>query len=151
MWRTRLVFTWSLFAISVFYLVSALGISRGTAVMPGPGAFPLVVGIGFTLVSLSLAVSSTFSREMGDSPFPCAADGGRVLGLIASLALYAATLPALGHPLSTCISFGAALRVMGLRDRKKLLIGSLVAAAVSWYIFGVMLGVSIPFAPFIGF
>lgn len=146
----RFAFSWAWFAFSVFYLVNATRIPRGTAEMPGPGVFPVVAGIGLTALSLFIAVRTSFSGERGHSPFPRGADLRRVFGTFGSLAFYVVALPHLGHPLSSGIFFGATLRVMGMRSRKKVAIGGSLAALLSWYLFRVVLEVPLPLAPLVG-
>ncbi len=118
--------------------------------MPGPGVFPLVVGIGLTALSLFIALRASFSGERGESPFPRGVDLQRVFAAFGSLAFYVVALPVLGHPLSSGIFFGATLRVMGMRSWKRVALGGVSAALLSWYLFRVVLEVPLPLAPLVG-
>ncbi len=146
----RAVFRWGLFALSAFYLTNAIGISRGTLARPGPGIFPLIVGILLTALALVIALRGTPSGEGGDNRFPRGGDARRVLGVIGSLAFYVVALPVLGHPVSSGVFFAATLMVMGVGSWKLGAVGGVLAAMLSWYLFAVLFQVPLPLAPILG-
>jgi len=145
-----LVVNWALFAFSIFFLANAATLPRGTALRPGAGVFPLMVGAVLTILSLLMALRASVSVERGESPFPWGVDACRTAGVFGSLAFYTITLPLLGHPLSGGVCFGAILRIMGLRRWNRILPGACAAALLSWYLFGVLLELPLPLLPLLG-
>lgn len=141
---------WGCFAFSVFYLVKAIGLPRGTPRLPGPGLYPLIVGIALTIVSLFIGLRSLHQQVPAESLLPAGRDLRRVLVLVGWMVFYVLTMPVLGHPLSSSFFFGGALREMGVMDWKWVCAGAFLAALISWYLFGVMLQVPLPLAPIMG-
>jgi len=146
----RLIVNWTLFVFSLFFLVNAMALPKGTALRPGAGVFPVMVGAALTMLSLLMALRASVSVERGESPFPRGADACRAAGVFGSLAFYTMALPLLGHPLSSGVCFGAILRFMGLRRWNRILIGACAAALLSWYLFGVLLKIPLPLLPVLG-
>jgi hypothetical protein len=109
-----------------------------------------VVGILLTALALAIVFRGHPTGEGGDRPFPRGGDARRVLGVIGSLAFYVVALPVLGHPISSGVFFVATLLVMGMGSWKLAVGGGVLAALISWYLFGVVLQVPLPLAPIIG-
>jgi len=146
----RLTVNWTFFVFSVFFLVNATALPRGTLLTPGAGVFPLLIGTALTILSLVMAIRASVSVERGESPFPRGRVACHVAGVFGSLVFYTIALSFLGHPVSSGICFGAILRIMGLRRWNRILPGACVAALVSWYLFGVLLELPLPLLPLLG-
>lgn len=132
------------------YLTQALALPYGTAARPGAGFFPTLVAIFACAVGLILTVQAFLTpaplgapREHGQDS---AAERGRVVSTIALLVGFCLLLPWLGYP---ALAFGfvtALLYRLGSTARAALLIGAL-SAAVSHYLFAVLLDVPLPHGP----
>jgi putative tricarboxylic transport membrane protein len=130
-------------AASGVYVANALPLPRGTAARPGPGFFPLAVGVFGAAVALTWVVN-TLRQAPASASGAALADGrGRVITTAALLVGFCLLLPWTGYPLAAFLFAGLLLRGLGARWRAAL--GIAVAGAVaSSYIFGVLLGVPLP-------
>ncbi len=146
----RLIVNWTLFICSVFYLVNATILPRGTVLKPGAGVFPVGVGAALTILSLVMALRASVSVERCQSPFPRGRGACRAAGVFGSLVFYTITLTFLGHPVSSGICFGAILRFMGLKSWNRILLGACAAALLSWYLFAMLLEIPLPLLPLFG-
>jgi len=135
------------FAFSIFYLVNAMALRWGTLFLPGPGVFPVLVSVVLTILTFIMAIRASVSRERGENPFPRGSEGCRVLGVFGSLVFYGITLSFFGHPISSAICFGAILKIMGLKQWNRIIIGGCLAALISWYLFGILLELPLPLLP----
>ncbi|MGH7310846.1 MAG: tripartite tricarboxylate transporter TctB family protein [Candidatus Rokuibacteriota bacterium] len=129
------------------YLTNALPLPQGTAAQPGPGFFPLAVGVFGTTVALAW-VASTFRRAPAAAgPTPTAAEDegrGRVAITAVLLAGFCLLLPWVGYPVVAFLFTGLMLHGLGARWTTALVI-ALASAATSHYVFAVLLGVPLPF------
>ena len=146
----RLIMNWTLFVFSVFYLVNAAALPRGSILKPGAGVFPMMVGAALTILTLIMALRASLSVEKGQSPFPGGRGACRVAGVFGSLVFYTITLTFLGHPVSSAICFGAILRFMGLKSWNRILLWACAAALSSWYLFSTLLEIPLPLLPLFG-
>jgi len=137
-------------AASGVYLGSALPLPHGTAARPGPGFFPLAVGV-FGAIIAFVWVVTTFRRApltVGIRTVPAEARW-RVIGTATVLVGFCLLLPWTGYPLAAFLFTSLVLRGLGAQWGSALVIG-LVSAAVSYYFFGVLLEVPLPRGPFLG-
>jgi putative tricarboxylic transport membrane protein len=140
------------------YLASAWLLPRGTVERPGPGFYPMAVGVFGVAVALTWVLSTLRrSREpagaeapggddaaaTGTAPPPDHGARRRVLATAGLLVAFCLALPWIGYPVAAFAFVGLALRGMGARWSPALVIG-LVSAAGSYYVFGVLLGVPLP-------
>ena len=131
-------------AIGLIFTWQAALIDFGDVALPGPGFFPLVLGVLVLALAAVIGVRDWF-RTGGE-----AVELGHRDVLIVLAAL--AALPPLFEPLgayATLGLFGAALLV--LIARCSLVIAVLSAAigmAACWYFFQVALGLQLPIGPF---
>lgn len=137
----------SMLALSGAYLALALPLPRGLAARPGPGFFPLLVGVFLCGVALAF-VAETFRRSLRT---PTAWDAGaltagarwRVAATGAALIGFCLLLPWLGYPVVTLAFVGLLLRSLGAGWTAAVVSG-LLSAAASYYLFAVLLGVPLP-------
>lgn len=138
-----------LLVFSGFVISEALSMSISAEYGPGPGMFPLILGISLAVLSLLLLwdginprtkdKASKFQNKAG-----LLASGLMVLGLVG----YALVITKLGYLLTT---FLLVLFLMGVVARDKLRTTLLTAIAVTvllYLIFDVGLGVQLPKGPF---
>lgn len=137
----------SMLVLSGAYLALALPLPRGVAARPGPGFFPLLVGVVLCVAALAFVVE-TFRRSPR-TPAPWAAQAlpadarWRVGATSAALVGFCLLLPWLGYPLVTFAFVTLLLRSLGAAWTTAVISG-LASAAASYYLFGVLLSVPLP-------
>ena len=131
------------------YLTLALALPYGTTARPGAGFFPTVVGIFACVVGATmsaLAFRAPVPVAVGRERTRDAAARGRALSTVVVLIAFCALLPWIGYPLVAFAFVTVLLRRLGSAWRTAVIIGA-VTAAVSFYVFGVLLDVPLPRAP----
>jgi len=129
------------------YLVNGWMLPVGTIARPGPGFYPLAVGVFGAVVSIAWVVT-TFRRA------PAAAGGGmaivqdpwRVSVTAGLLIVFCFLLPSAGYPLAAFFFTGLLLLGLGASWNAALVI-ALACAILSYYLFAVLLGVPLPRGP----
>ena len=139
---------WSAAGLAVLalgYLLAGRQYPLDTLATPGPGIFPLAVGLAL----LALAVWQLLAG--GRRPAPAAASEADDVGItraplimIAVLVLYAVSLPRLGFTLTSFVLVLVASWLMGLRGWWRPVVLALGVTVVSRLIFGFWLGVPLP-------
>jgi len=126
------------------YLANAVPLPQGTAARPGPGFFPLAVGVFGTAVALVWVVSALRRAPAPAGGAVSAVEGRGRVSLTAGLLVgYCLFLPWTGYPLAAFLFTGLLLRALGARWTAALVV-ALGSAAVSYYVFAVLLGVPLP-------
>jgi len=131
--------------LGIAYLIENLKLPLGTAARPGAGLFPLLVGLSLLVVSLLLFIESL--KKPGaqeEEPFPEGKDRQRILAVAITLTLFVILLKPLGYGVSSAGLMAAILRLLGLPNWGKIVLISLVTAALSYYLFASLLGVPLP-------
>jgi putative tricarboxylic transport membrane protein len=125
------------------YLANGWSLPLGTAARPGPGFYPLAVGVFGASVALTWVVTAFRRAPVAASIGPPAQGRGRV-GVTAGLLVgFCVLLPWLGYPLVAFLFTGLLLFGLGARWVAALVI-ALACAVLSYYLFGVLLGVPLP-------
>jgi len=134
-------------AASGVYLVNAWPLPQGTAARPGPGFFPMAVGVFGAAVALAWVVSA-LRRAPATAGGPQApAEGrGRVVATAGTLVGFCLLLPWTGYPAAAFLFVGLLLRRLGAGWTASVAT-ALASALVSYYLFGVLLGVPLPRGP----
>lgn len=130
--------------LAVAYLAEAMRYPRGTMAQPGPGLFPLAVGVLLLIAALGTGLEARLRRTWGDMDWPRGSDGLRVLAVLAASLGYVLLLPRLGHPVAGTLVTLAVLQVMQLRGWVVKLSLSLLIGLGSYYLFALVLGVPLP-------
>ncbi len=131
-------------AASGVYLGNALPLPPGTAARPGPGFFPVAVGVFGSVVALVWVVSALRRAPAAAGGALTAVDGrARVATTAALLVGFCLLLPWTGYPLLAFLFTGLLLRGLGARWTAALAI-ALGSALASYYLFAVLLGVPLP-------
>jgi hypothetical protein len=139
--------TLGVLAASGAYLAVALTFPLGSVTRPGPGFFPVGVGVFLCLVAAVLVVT-TRRRGVATAPSMDAAAGGRVLTTVAGLGGFCLLLPWIGYPSCAFVFVALLLRRLGGAGWAGALVTAALSAFVSYYAFGVVLGVPLPVGPF---
>ena len=131
------------------YLTLALALPYGTTARPGAGFFPRLVGIFACVVGVVACVQAfrapvraPAARERA----PDAAARNRALSTVVVLIAFCVLMPWIGYPL---VAFGfvtVLLQRLGTAWRSAALTG-VITAAVSFWVFGVLLDVPLPRGP----
>lgn len=111
---------------------------------PGPGIFPLVVGILFALVSLGVIADALLTKETGTATFPTGPGLRRILVVSAAFVAYVLLLSVLGFPLATALFVAFYSRVVGGVSWLWSLVAGVAVAAGVWLVFGFLLEVRLP-------
>ncbi|HEV8472611.1 MAG TPA: tripartite tricarboxylate transporter TctB family protein [Methylomirabilota bacterium] len=135
---------------AALYLTQALALPFGTSARPGAGFFPVVVAVLAGAVGLIAAARAFTTAPVAWAPRAARSESGarrrRVLGATAALVAFCVLLPWLGYPLSAFGFVGALLLLLGSGWRVALAT-AVLSAAVSHYLFAVLLDVPLPRGP----
>lgn len=130
--------------------------------VPGPAAFPTMLGIALALAGLWRLIVGDAADEAQDEAEPAATAGderagggavgvrrwlaahGRFYGLWAVLLGYFVFMPELGFPLASALALGAMGRLLGERRWWVFGVGAVVVTAVLFVAFSYGLGVRLP-------
>jgi putative tricarboxylic transport membrane protein len=126
------------------YLVEGWGLRSGSMDAPGPGIFPLVVGLLFALVSLGVIVDALLAKEPGAATFPTGPDLRRLLIISAAFVTYVVLLNVLGFALATAFFVAFYSRLVGSVSWLWSLVAGVGMAAVVWLVFDFLLEVHLP-------
>ncbi len=133
--------------LGIAYLAGSLKLPMGSAVKPGAGLFPLLVGISLVAFSLLLLIGSLKQKEpipQDQEPFPKGKDRQRVATVAITLILFVVLLKPLGYAVGSSLLMAATLRLLGLRSWGKIILISVLTAAVSFYLFDSLMGTPLP-------
>ena len=133
--------------LGIAYLADNSKLPMGSAAKPGAGLFPLLVGISLLGLSLAILIWTLRNKKTASKdqePFPEGKNRQRVLALGGTLALFVLLLKPLGYGICSAALMAAVLRFLGLRSWGRILLISLVTAAISFYLFDALLGVPLP-------
>ena len=131
-------------AVSGVYLANAWPLPRGTAAAPGPGFYPMAVGLFGLAVALAWAASAFRGAvAVGGGAAMDGSSRTRVSTTAGLLVAFCLVLPWIGYSVAALLFTGLLLRGLGARWTAALVIG-LASAAVFYYVFGALLGVPLP-------
>lgn len=140
--RGRRVVSWVMIAAGLLYTITSTRLDRGDLAHPGPGLFPLLVGVlamvsgGLGLLELRRGVVGTSGDE--------ASSGSRPWWFIAAMAVGVVLLPTLGFVVSAFVTGSAVSWVAGQRVLWRALLIGVILAVVSAVLFQDVLGVYLP-------
>ncbi len=143
----------SLFCVGLglIFCIGAVRYGVGTPLKPGPGLYPLSVGIIFIILALALALSSAKKKE---EPKERLLPRGTVLrkSIISLLGLigYGVLVDRLGYMLTTFLFMGIQLRFVGSQKWIVVLAGAFLSTALSYLLFVSFLKSQLP-EGFLGF
>jgi len=136
-------------AASGAYLAAALAFPFGGVAKPGPGFFPVGVGVFLCLVAAASMIGRRRSTPAGAGVATLSRDArARVSATILGLVAFCLLLPWLGYPACAFLFIALLLRRLGGARWPGVVITAVLGALVSYYVFGVLLGVPLPSSPF---
>jgi putative tricarboxylic transport membrane protein len=129
------------------YLAGAFGFPLGSVARPGPGFFPVSVGVFLCLAAAALALTAGRGPRLTGTALTPAARV-RVVTTVLGLVGFCLLLPWAGYPASAFAFVALLLRRLGDAGWPGALLTAALSALVSYYGFGVLLGVPLPRGPF---
>lgn len=149
------VFAGLILAVGLGYEIMALKMPQGRLSYPGPGLFPMIIGIFLVATALGCLLQEILPRRRAAgpsaSPLPdqdSAAQGGRnvkkTFQLMALMIGYILALKPLGFLISICAFMVVAIRIFGYRRWVPALAIAAVIAGISYVSFVLWLKVPLP-------
>ena len=130
--------------LSIIYLLCSAKYPMGSWRDPGPGLYPLLVGILILICSLGTALEARYEMANEKIGWPRGADLSRIVGLVVAMFAYFILLPFVGHLIASLGVVFAGLHLMGgLRWPLKILLTFSISGG-SYYLFVILLAVPLP-------
>jgi len=150
-----IVFAGLMLAVGLVYGTMALNMPRGSLAYPGPGLFPMAIGVFLVATALGCLLQEILPRRRSkdpeaaslakqDTPAPEARDVTKTVQLTALMIAYIFLLKPLGFPLAICAFLVLAIRIFGYRKWLPTLAMAAVIAVISYVSFVVWLKVALP-------
>jgi hypothetical protein len=131
------------------YLAASLGFPFGDVAKPGPGFFPVGVGVFLCLAAAALLIGRRRGAPAGAGIASLSRDArARVSATVLGLVVFCLLLPWLGYPVCAFLFIALLLRRLGGARWPGVVVTAVLGALVSYYVFGVLLGVPFPAGPF---
>ena len=128
---------------SAGYLALSLSYPFGSVAKPGAGFFP--VGVGIFLCAAALTVLAVGFRRAAGGGVPLEPDArARVLVTAAAMAGFCLLVPWVGYPLCALVFVAVLLRRLGGTRWPGAFVTAALSAAISYYVFAVLLAVPLP-------
>lgn len=148
---TPVLFPGAMLLVGLVYEYIALKMPRGGIAMPGPGFYPMAVGVFLIATALGCLLQELRNPDtpLQEAPPPDeAAPGGNRFGktvqLTALMIGYILVLKPLGYPVAIALFLLAAIRIFGSRNWFVAAIISAVITVISYFIFILWLKVPLP-------
>jgi len=138
-----------LLVFGLLALEEARKLRFGSIAKPGPGFFPLVLALAFSLVCLALLISAIRTRAAEAAAGPRLA-WPQIVGTMAALLVYALVLEPAGFVLATFALLLFFFKVLERQRWVSALAGSFATAFVTYLVFKVWLNVQLPAGPWGG-
>ncbi len=128
-------------AIALFFIIYASNFAWGSVALPGPGFFPLLLGIALLFCSLWIGAETWRTAATGD----CHELGHRdVLIVMGALFLVAPAFERLGAYLTLGLFAFVLLVLVARKNVFVAAASSAVGMAAVWYFFQILLGLQLP-------
>ncbi|MDR2899781.1 MAG: tripartite tricarboxylate transporter TctB family protein [Clostridiales bacterium] len=139
----------ALLALAVFFIINSIGMTVFDKYSPGPGLFPLLLGIILALLSTSLVLDG-FSTKKADKAHSFNNKRGMISAalLIVGLCVYAFLIPIVGYVISTFLLVVYVMKAVVNNPWKTALLTALTVSIMLFLIFSVALRVNLPKSPF---
>ena len=150
------VFAGVMLAVGLVYGIMALNMPRGRLSYPGPGLFPMIVGIFLIATALGCLLQEILPRKKRgegpsasplpdrDSAAPPRRNVQKTFQLMALMIGYTLALKPLGFLVSICAFLVVAIRIFGYRRWVPALAMAAVIAGISYVSFVLWLKVPLP-------
>jgi hypothetical protein len=133
-----------------FYLTQALALPFGSIARPGAGFYPVVVAVFACVVGLGATAKAFMTARDAGVAAPAerldAAARGRVAASVLALTGFCLLMPWIGYPLAALAFVAVVLKRLGGGWAAALTI-AVLSAALSYYLFAVLLDVPLPRGP----
>lgn len=150
-----IAFAGLMLALGLVYEAMAMNMPRGSLAYPGPGLFPMIIGILLIATALGCLLQEIVPRMRSEDPAasplpgeaPATADKrnvGKTVQLTALMIGYIFALKPLGFPLAIFAFLALAIRIFGYRKWLPALAMAAVIASLAYVAFVVWLKVSLP-------
>ena len=136
-------------AASGAYLAGSLAFPWGSAARPGPGFFPVAVGVFLCVVALSFVLVPGVARAAVVTEALPAGARTRVMATTLALVGFTLLMPWIGFPAVAFLFVAILLKRLGGGAWPGVVIAALVSAGLSYYLFAVLLAVPLPRGIFI--
>jgi putative tricarboxylic transport membrane protein len=147
-WRLEVLFgQLGLAALGVYAAVEAQSLGLWTALGPGPGLLPMVLGIALLGLTSAWVVQTVLQWRRGavdDEPSGAQLDRTYVIGVVGGLILLAALMNLLGFQISMALFLFAELMWLGRQKWWVSVIAALVGSVGIFVLFDRVLGVQLP-------
>jgi hypothetical protein len=135
--------------IAIAYEAMAFWMPRGSLKFPGPGYYPMLVGIFLIATSLGCVIQAIATRRPAGVPTSTPADlrgrgGAKAAALLVLLAAYGLFLPLIGFPIAIFTFLLVAIRIFGFRKWPIVALIAIGLTAISFLTFVTWLKVPLP-------
>lgn len=131
-------------ACAIIYLLEGQKLAFGRMNAPGPGVFPLLVGIMFAAVSAWVIADALLSKQAGAASFPKGDGLKRLLAVFGAFVAYVVLFNILGFLVASVLLVIVFTRVVGGISWLKAVAWGVVVTGVVWGGFVLLLGVRLP-------
>lgn len=141
------VFAGLVLAVGLVYGGMALNMPRGILSYPGPGLFPMIIGVFLITTALGCLLQEILPRKRGanlDSATPGDRNIKKTFQLMALMIGYILVLKTVGFPISIFAFLLVAIRIFGFRRWFPALAMAAVIAVIAYVSFIVWLKVPLP-------
>ena len=149
------VFAGLILAVGLVYEIMALKMPQGRLSYPGPGLFPMIIGIFLEATALGCLLQEILPRKRGagpsssslpnqDAAAPANRNVIKTFQLMALMIGYTLVLKPLGFLISICTFMVVAIRIFGYRRWVPALAMAAVIAGISYVSFVLWLKVPLP-------
>ncbi len=135
-----------LILFAVFYLATAAHLPLGARHQPGPGVYPILVGLLILGLSIGLALQAMLGGQAARTPveWPTGIAAWRMLAVAGASAGYILLLPHVGDAVAGAATALLVLRVMGMRRWWVAWALAVGLALTFHYVFVVLLSIPLP-------
>ncbi|WMT89376.1 tripartite tricarboxylate transporter TctB family protein [Pelagibacterium sp. H642] len=131
---------------SLVYLFEGKNLDLGRMGAPGPGIFPLIVGVILALVSVGVIADALLTRRAGSAGFPKGENLKRLAVIFGAFLIYVGVINVVGFLAATVSLVTFYTRMVGHISWLKAVICGIGVTAVVWAAFVLILGVRLPTA-----
>jgi uncharacterized BrkB/YihY/UPF0761 family membrane protein len=137
-----------LLALAAFCIIYSLGMPLFDKYSPGPGLFPLLLGVIMALLSSSLIWEGIRAKTDKAHKFTNKKGMTQAAVLILGLGVFAFLIPLLGYLIATFLLVVFVMKLVIHNSWKTALLTALTVSAMLFLIFSVALKVNLPESPF---
>lgn len=105
-----------LIGVSIFVCMGAIRMSLGSFRSPGPGLYPLILGLILGIFAILLGLSVLFRHDGQEKRTSTVSNMGQVWAIIVTLLIYSALLPLAGYSVATLLLLASLFQIGGIRS-----------------------------------